>query len=64
MLWIPKSYKITVSVDVSGQRRIGQVVVWNRCTAWVKIMKGAKSSFTIKRHKSKHNLKWRSMVNV
>lgn len=43
--------------DVNGTRRLGKVVRVNTKTAVLKIMVGAKSSFTIKRHKIKHNLK-------
>lgn len=43
-------------VDVSGSRRLGKVVKVNYSTTWVKIMKGAKTSFIIKRHNIKHNV--------
>ena len=43
--------------DVDGSRRLGRVVRVNTKTAVLKIMHGAKSSFTIKRHKTKHHLK-------
>lgn len=64
MFWIPKRYRFTVWIDVSGSRRLGEVCRWNRHTVWVRVMKGAKSSFLIKRHKVKHNMKWRGIIDV
>lgn len=46
--------KVWVTID--GKRRLGRVVTENTYTVWVKIMKGASSSFTVKRHKIKHSV--------
>jgi hypothetical protein len=43
-------------VDLGGVRRFGQVIRLNRKTVWVKIMIGARSSITIKRHRAKHHM--------
>lgn len=45
-----------VFVDLNGGRRLGQVTKRNSRTIWVKVMIGAKSSITIKRHIVKHNV--------
>jgi len=45
-----------VFVNVGGIRRIGCCVKANYHTTVVKIMKGAKSYFTITRHNMKHNI--------
>lgn len=45
-----------VYVDVAGKRRIGEVIGYNQKTTWVRVMKGAKSFFTIERHNKKHNV--------
>lgn len=44
-----------VFTDFAGGRRLGYIVKRNTHTVWVKIMMGAKSSITIKRHIIKHN---------
>ena len=43
--------------NLSGKRRLGHVVGLNHHTLWVRVMKGAKTSFTIKRHLVKHMVK-------
>jgi len=43
-------------INVGGVPRIGQLVKANSKTVWVRIMKGAKTNFVIKRHVKKHNL--------
>ena len=45
-----------VHVDVAGKRRVGEVIGYNQKTVWVRIMKGAKSYFTIERHNRNHNV--------
>ena len=47
-----------VYVDVGAGRRLGHVVKCNHYTVWVRIMMGAKTSFTIKRHFNKHGVTW------
>ena len=54
-----RTYKAMFTVG--GKRRIGVPVKINKHTMWVKIMKGARDYFIIKRHKVKHNFK---MVTV
>jgi hypothetical protein len=49
-------HRFWVHVDVSGKRRVGEVIGYNRHTTWVRVMKGAKSYFTILRHNKKHNV--------
>jgi len=44
-------------VNVSNTQRLGKVVKLNDKTVWVKIMEGAKTSFVIKRHIIKHNVR-------
>lgn len=51
-----KDGKWKIFIKVGGLDRIGQLVKANRHTVWVKVMKGAKTSFTIKRHVKKHGL--------
>jgi hypothetical protein len=48
---------LTVFVDLSGTRRLGQVIRINTRTTWVKVMHGAKTYSYIKRHNIKHNVK-------
>jgi hypothetical protein len=43
--------------DVGGVRRLGYCTKLNDKTVWMKIMKGARTSFTIKRHIVKHNVR-------
>jgi len=64
MFWIPKRYRFAVWIDVGKVRRLGEICKWNRYTVWVRIMDGAKSSFIIKRHKKKHNMKWRGIGDI
>lgn len=45
-----------VYVDLSGGRRLGHVVKDNYHTVWVKILIGATTFITIKRHWNKHNV--------
>lgn len=42
---------------VGGVRRMGVPVKINSKTMWIKVMKGAKDYFIIKRHMTKHNFK-------
>jgi hypothetical protein len=45
-----------IFIRVGDTYRLGTLVKVNRRTVWLKIMKGAKTSFTIKRHVKKHDL--------
>ena len=45
-----------VYVDIGGGRRLGHVVKCNHHTVWVRVMRGAKTSITIKRHFKKHGV--------
>jgi hypothetical protein len=47
--------RLTVFCDLADVRRMGKILKLNDHTVWVKIMKGAKSAFVIKRHIKKHN---------
>lgn len=55
------SHNIKAMADVSGTRRLGKIVKVSMLTTTLKFMKGAKTSFTIKRHNTKHNV---SVVTV
>jgi hypothetical protein len=48
-------YRLKVFVDLGNTRRLGEIVKLNQHTVHVKIMKGARTSFCIKRHIKKHN---------
>ena len=52
--WYPVQVK--AFVDLGDTRRLCKVIKLNNKTAWVKIMLGARTSITIKRHRVKHNL--------
>jgi len=43
-------------MDVGGVRRVGKPVSVHQKTGWFRIMKGAKTSYVIKRHYVKHNV--------
>jgi hypothetical protein len=43
-------------VDLGDTRRLARIVRANSLTLWVKIMIGAKTSISIKRHKIKHHV--------
>ena len=43
-------------MDVGGIRRVGRPITMNKKTGWFRIMKGAKTSFVIKRHYDKHRV--------
>jgi hypothetical protein len=43
-------------VDLSSGRRLGHIKKYNVHTIWVRIMMGAKTFITVKRHKIKHNV--------
>jgi hypothetical protein len=45
-------------VDVNNTRRLGRILKRNGKTIWVKIMTGAKTSFKVKRHIIKHNVRF------
>lgn len=47
--------KVRAFFTVSGKRRLGVPVKINNKTMWIKVMKGAKTYFIIKRHFVKHN---------
>ena len=47
---------IFVFVDLSGVRRIGEVVKINSMTTWVKVRSGAQSFDYIQRHNEKHHV--------
>jgi hypothetical protein len=44
-------------MDVGGIRRLGRPVTVNKKSGWFRIMKGAKTSFVIKRNYVKHNVR-------
>ena len=44
--------------DISGIRRLGKVTKKNKATCYLKIMIGAKTSFIVKRHIIKHNVRF------
>jgi hypothetical protein len=46
---------------VGGVRRMGVPVKINSKTMWIKVMKGVKDYFIIKRHMKKHNFKMVTM---
>jgi len=57
---------IQVFTDFMGVRRIGEVIGLSYNTGWVRIMMGAKTYVTIKRHWTKHNVslyRVRSKIN-
>ena len=43
-------------VDLAGKRRIGEIIGYNGKTTWVRIMQGAKSYITVKRHNKKNHV--------
>ena len=43
-------------INVGGVPRIGKLVKINIKTVWVRVMKGAKTNYVIKRHVKKHDL--------
>jgi hypothetical protein len=45
-------------VNISGKRRLGVIKKLNMHTIWVKVMDGAKTSYTIKRHVNKHKVRF------
>ena len=47
---------IFVFVDLSGVRRIGEVVKVNTATTWVKVRSGAQTFDYIQRHNTKHHV--------
>jgi len=47
---------MNVFVDLGKTRRLGKIVKVNTYSTWVKVMMGAKTSITIKRHNIKHNV--------
>lgn len=49
-------------MDVAGARRIGVPVEVNTHSGWFRIMDGAKSSYTIKRHYKKHNVQMKEIL--
>lgn len=53
-----KIKKYVFFMDVAGTRRIGVPVTINTkgYTGWFRIMDGARTSFTIKRHFTKHHV--------
>ena len=44
-------------MDVGGIRRVGKPVTVNKKSGWFRIMKGASTSYVIKRHYVKHNVR-------
>lgn len=54
---IANGVKYRVFCDLSGTRRIGYVRKFNEHTCWVKVMKGARTYFVVKRDYSKHRVK-------
>jgi hypothetical protein len=42
--------------DLSGKRRMGEVLRGNKKTIWVKVKIGCKSAIIIKRHRIKHHV--------
>lgn len=61
---LQKGATIMLFVNVDGKRRLGRVVKVNWYTTWVKVMKGAKTSYTIKRHNQKGNVKLCSFLSL
>jgi len=45
-------------MDVGGIRRLGVPVTVNKKSGWFRIMEGAKTSYVIKRHYRKHNVRF------
>jgi len=45
-------------VNLSDTRRLGKVIKMNDKTVWVSIMDGASTSFIVKRHIDKHNVRF------
>lgn len=56
--------KYFVFTTVAGKRRLGRVTKFNKKSCWVKIMKGARTFFIIKRKKATCKVHWERMSGI